>query len=61
MKALKVIKKVLSSICYKCNGTGLIGMFNQRDCPTCVGTGKFKENFYYHIYKGQAFNGDTLK
>jgi len=72
MKNLKVIKKVLKSPCYRCNGTGRIFIklgrvcgqyYNERveKCLVCKGTGQYKENFYIHIYKGQAFNGDTLK
>ena len=60
MKKLKVIKKVLESSCYCCSNVG--GKpFPQKECKVCNGTGIFKENYYYHIYKGMAFGCDTIK
>jgi hypothetical protein len=61
MVKLKVIKKIIKTPCYCCN-EGLYGNARPRkSCPACKGTGKYPETFYYHIYKGQCFTGDTIK
>jgi len=63
----KVITKILEFKCYKCSGTGIDQTkYNtdcSMDCPTCEGTGIYKETFYYFIdgKKKIAFSGDTLK
>lgn len=57
---LEIIKKVITTPCYCCS---IIGgnPVPKKDCPTCDGSGFYKENFYYHIYKGMCFSGDTIK
>jgi len=52
MKKLKVIKKIMKDTCWACGG---------KKCKACHGTGKWEESIYYHIYKGQCFDGDTIK
>ena len=60
MKKLKVITKIIESPCYCCSVIGG-NPVPQKECITCGGTGIFKETFYYHIYKGQCWSGDTIK
>jgi len=62
----KVIEKILESKCYKCAGIGAVFSDEKGDyfaCPTCDGTGIYKEIFYYFIDEKNkiAFSGDTLK
>ena len=66
MTKLKVIKKIIKTLCYCCN-EGLYGKARPRkNCPACKGSGKYPETFYYHIYKNKkgqliAIDGDTIK
>jgi rRNA maturation endonuclease Nob1 len=60
MNKLKVIKKVLKYSCYCCSKIGGKPI-PQSECKICGGTGIYKENYYYHIYKGMAFGCDTIK
>lgn len=66
MPKLKVIKKIIKTPCYCCN-EGLYGKAKpQKGCPSCKGTGKYPETFYYHIYTGKdgkryCIDGDSIK
>jgi len=60
MKKLKVIVKKVKTPCYECSEIGGIPT-KKNKCRCCKGTGKYTEKTYYHIYKGQCFDGDTLK
>ena len=63
-KKLEVIKKLITNPCYCCSPIG--GKPTPRkECKVCNGTGKYVENFYYHIYtdkKGQkiCISKDTV-
>lgn len=59
MKNLKVIPNHITKPCYICKG-------KNKNCPSCDGTGKYKQTSYYMIYttkSGQkiGFQGDTVK
>ena len=58
MKKIQIIKKELKQPCYICKSNGSI---RGVACDACEGTGKYKENYYYHIAKGTCISGDTLK
>lgn len=57
MKKLEVIKKILKSTCWSCEGKG---------CKVCHFTWQWEDSTYYHIItdkKGRkiCFDGDSLK
>jgi len=66
---LQIIRKEIENSCYICNGTGKIinriypklGIREFTLCPSCRGTGKHIETFYYHVVNGICVSGDTLK
>ena len=69
MSKVKFIDKSKYPKCWVCNGTGIKDvekLKNITKCPTCKGTGKWKEDFYNLVYtnkKGQriAFGVDGIK
>ena len=66
MKNLKVIKKTLKYPCYCCRQSIRGETIPRKDCKVCDGTGKFKDEIYYHIVtdrKGNkyCFDADTIK
>jgi len=66
---LKIIKKIVKTPCYRCDGSG--DYQNKRlnksvVCKICHGTGKYSETHFYHIFidkKGNKYclDGDTAK
>lgn len=52
MSKLKVIKKVLKTKCWSCNGRG---------CKVCKSIGIHEDKYYILIHDGYAIDGDTLK
>jgi len=61
-KKVEIIKKEIDLECYVCNGKGNIEDKNfSYTCPTCKGTGIFKDYIWYHIINGICYDGDTLK
>jgi len=56
---MSIIKKKIESPCYNCNGKGKV---KNKKCPTCKGTGIWKDEIYYFINNKTkiAFDGDTL-
>ena len=72
MKKLKVIKKIVKTPCWVCEGKGEIMVSASKTgatyepCKICQGTGKWLDETYYHIYTGKegkkyCIDGDSLK
>lgn len=57
---MSIIKKKLKQECWNCEGKKKL---NKKKCPTCKGTGIWKDEIYYFIdeKKKIAFDGDTIK
>jgi len=70
-KNTEIIKKTRERICYRCNGKGYSFANRRRSgnlttydlipCPTCKGTGFFKENYYILISGKFAIGMDSIK
>jgi DnaJ-class molecular chaperone len=60
MKNSKIIKKVLEYPCYCCNKSIKGKTIPKKNCKACNGTGFFKDEINYIIYKEQAFETDNI-
>ena len=72
-KKIEIIKKEIDLTCYICDDYDCIPVKNIKSeieeetkdsvmkCPTCNGTGIFKDYIWYHIVNGICISGDTLK
>jgi hypothetical protein len=61
MSKLEVIKKELAYPCYCCRKSIRGKTVPRKGCKVCKSTGFFKDEIYYHVVKGIAFDGDTIK
>lgn len=66
MRKLKVIKKTLKYPCYCCRQSIRGKTTPRKDCKVCEGTGYFKDEIYFMIYRDKqgkqyAIDGDTIK
>jgi len=58
---LKIIKKKFKYPCYCCKKSIRGKTVKKGTCKACGGSGFFKDEIYYHIVNGIAYDGDTLK
>lgn len=55
---MSIIRKEINNPCYRCDGSGKVG---KKKCPTCKGTGNWKDSmcFYIDDKKKIAVDGES--